>query len=502
MSSIGSPRTLIPLLATDSASSIICSFIYNGLLKYDKNLNLTGDLARSWEVLDNGRKIIFHLKKGIKWHDGVEFTAEDVRFTYQKLIDPKVITPYSSDFQRIKRLAVRGKYTVEVIYKEPFSPALSSWTMPIIPEHILKNEDLNTTSYARHPIGTGPYKFHKWSVCRGIVELTAFKDYFEGKPFVSRIVFRVIPDTATLFLEVLTQGVDNASLTPLQYLKHANTPLFRKHYRKFTYPSHGFLYMGYNLNNFFFRDKRVRQALNYAVDKNEIIKAVYLGQAEVSTGPFTRDSWAYDFNSRPAEFSPLRAKELLKQAGIYDSDSDGILDKNGRPFKFTIFTNQGNMERKMAAEIIQKRLADIGIKVSIRVVEWTVFIDRIIKKKKFDAVLLGWSLSQDPDVYSLFHSSQTSEGEFNFIGYKNPEVDELLVQARREFDKERRKELYYKVRRLIYDDQPYMFICSPYSLSCIHKRFIGVCPKKGGYWYNFIKWWVPKQKQIHITAGF
>jgi len=333
-----------------------------------------------------------------------------------------------------------------------------------------------------------------------MVELTAFKDYFEGEPFISRVVFRVIPDTATLFLEVLTQGIDNASLTPLQYLKHADLPLFKKHYRKFSYPSHGFLYMGYNLDNFFFRDKRVRQALNYAVDKNEIIKAVYLGQAEVSTGPFTQDSWAYDYSSRPAEYSPKTAKKLLKQAGIYDSDGDGILDKEGRPFKFTIFTNQGNIERKMAAEIIQKRLADIGIKVDIRVVEWTVFIDRIIKKKKFDAVLLGWSLSQDPDVYDLFHSSQTGEGKFNFIGYKNPQVDELLVEARKEFCQDRRKKLYYKVRQLIYDDQPYMFICSPYSLPCIHKRFVGIKPAKGGYWYNFIKWWVPKHKQMYISA--
>ncbi len=492
--SIGQPKTLLPLFASDASSSVICSFIYNGLLKYDENLKLVGDLAQSWEVSDEGKRIIFHLKKNVKWHDGVEFTADDVKFTYEKYIDPNVLTPYGGDFKMIKEVDVKDKYTVEIVYAEPFSPALESWGKSIIPKHLLEDKDLNSSDFARNPIGTGPYKFRKWDL-NGQVELVAFDDYFEGSAYIDRVIFRVIPDTATIFLELLAGNIDNASLTPLQYLKHTQTHIFTDSYKKFHYPSNSFLYLGYNLDNHFFKDKLVRKALNFAVDKKEIIKAVYLDQADISTGPYTRESWAYDDSFGYDEFSPVKAKEMLKEAGFTDSNSDGILDKDGQDFEFTIYTNQGNLERKMAAEIIQKRLSDIGIKVNIRSIEWSVFVHNIIKNKSFDAVLLGWNLTLDPDLFDIFHSSKNNPGEFNFIDYKNDDVDQLLVEGRREFDIKKRKEIYKKVRDLIYDDQPYMFICSAYSLSAIHKRFQGVVPKEGGYWYNFIDWWVDKKDQ-------
>ena len=493
--SIGSPRILIPILASDSASAEVCSFIFNGLLKYDEDLNLVGDLAQSWEIQEEGKVIIFYLRKGVFWHDGGEFTAEDVEFTYKKLIDSSVPTPYSGDFERIKNLEILDKYTVKIIYKEPFAPALSSWTMGIIPKHILEKEkNLLTSRFSRNPIGTGPYKFKKW-IPQQKIELVVNENYFEKRPNIDRVIFRIVPDTATLFLEILAEGVDNAGLSPLQFLRHTNSPQFKKNYIKFRYPSNSFLYLGYNLTHPLFKDKRVREALNYAVNKEEIIKAVLLGEGEVSKGPFTPESWAYDSGFKAWDFSPQKAKMLLSEVGFEDKDGDGILEKRGKPFKFTIITNQGNLERQKVAEIIQAQLKDIGVKVEIKVVEWSVFIDEVIRKRKFEAVLLGWSLSRDPDIYDIFHSSKTAPSEFNFVGYNNKEVDRLLVEARRIFDRERRKKLYYKINKLIYEDQPYMFLYVPNSLSCLHKRFRGIKPAKAGYWYNFIDWWVPLKEQ-------
>jgi peptide/nickel transport system substrate-binding protein len=157
--SISDARTLVPILASDSGSSDITNMVFSGLVKYDKDVRIIGDLAESWDILNGGLTIVFHLKKGVKWHDGAPFTSKDVEFTYKKLIDPNVKTPYSGDFERIKSLEAVDDYTVKVDYKEPFSPALSSWGMPVMPYHLLKDADLNNTPFARHPIGTGPYKF-------------------------------------------------------------------------------------------------------------------------------------------------------------------------------------------------------------------------------------------------------------------------------------------------------------------------------------------------------
>ena len=492
--SIGDARSLIPILASDSTSAEICGMIFNGLAKYDKDIKLTGDLAESWEIKDAGLTIIFHLRKGVYWQDGTPFTAQDVEFTYQKLIDPLVRTPYSGDFKEVKSLEVLDPYTVKVAYQEPFSPGLSSWGIGIMPQHLLEKEDLNTAKFSRNPIGTGPYKFKIWK-SQERIELAGNKNYFEKAPYISRYIYRIIPDESTLFLELQAQGLDYSGLSPLQYQKQTNTPFFKENYRKFRLESFGYTYLGYNLSHILFQDKRVRQALNYAVDKNEIIKTVLLGLGKVCTGPFVPESWAYNQQVKEAEFSPIRAREILSECGWADHNNDGILDKDGRSFEFTILTNQGNLERQRAAEIIQARLKDIGIKVKIRVVEWSVFLTEFIDKRRFEAVLLGWSLGREPDCYDIWHSSKTKEGEFNFVGYVNPEIDRLLEEGRRTFDQAKRKEAYARIHQILYQEQPYMFLYIPDSLTAVSSRFQGIKPEPIGIGYNFIDWWVPKAKQ-------
>ncbi len=492
--SIGDARTLIPILASDSASADICSLVFNGLIKYDKDINLIGDLAESWQVLDNGLTIIFKLRKGVLWHDGEEFKADDVEFTFKKLIDPNVKTPYSGDFEKVKSLEVVDDYTVKITYKEPFSPGLASWGMWIMPKHLLEKEDFNKTAFSRNPRGTGPYKFKFWKSQEKIV-LVANKDYFEGAPYLDRYIYEIIPDEATLFLQLLVEAIDFSGLTSFQYRFQTNTKFFNHTFNKYKLPSFGFTYLGFNLKSELFKDERVRQALDYAVDKNEIIKGVLFGLGEACTGPFIPGSWAYNKDIKTRQFNPGKAKELLSQAGWLDHNADGWLDKDNQNFEFTIITNQGNDQRKTVAEIIQKRLADIGIKVKIKILEWSTFISEFIDKRKFDAVLLGWSLSRDPDNYDIWHSSKTKEGEFNFISYSNPEVDELLIKARRTFNQEERAGYYKKIHEIVYEQVPYMFLYVPDSLPVVHKRFRGIVPAPLGIGYNFIKWYVSANEQ-------
>ena len=492
--SIADARTLVPILASDSASSEACGMIFNGLVKYDKDINLVGDLADNWEIKEEGLVIIFHLRRNVFWQDGHPFGARDVEFTYKKLIDPNVKTPYSGDFERIKSLEVIDDYTIKVIYKEPFAPGLASWGMSIMPKHILEKEDLNTTSFSRHPIGTGPYKFKSWKTQEKI-ELVANPNYFQHRPYIDRYIYRVIPDESTIFLELQTQGVDSAGLSPLQYTRQTDSVFFKKYYRKFRLPSFGYTYLGYNLNNPKFKDRRVRQALNYAVDKEEIIKMALLGLGRVASGPFVPESWAYNKNVVPVPFDPIRAKELLGQAGWQDTNGDGWLDKDGEIFEFTIITNQGNEERAKVAQIMQRRLKDIGIKVKIKIIEWSVFLTEFIDKRNFQAVLLGWALGREPDNYDIWHSSKTKEGEFNFIGYKNEEVDRLLIEARCTFDQGKRSAYYQGIQEILYREQPYMFLYVPDGLSVLHNRFQGIKPAPIGIGYNFIDWWVPRSQQ-------
>jgi peptide/nickel transport system substrate-binding protein len=492
--SIANARTLIPMLASDTASSGVASLIFNGLIKYDKNLNLTGDLASGWDVSEDGLEIIFYLRKNVKWQDGHPFTARDVKFTYEKLIDPKVPTPYSGDFHKVKDVSMPDDYTFKVVYKEPFSPGLSSWGMGVIPYHILKDEDLTKTKFSRDPVGMGPYKLKRWKTAE-LIELEYFEDYFEGRPCISRYVVRIIPDTATMFLELQTESVDFMGLTPLQYKRQTDGKFFKKKYRKYRYPSFGYTYLGFNLADKKFRDVRVREAIDRAIDKKEIIDGVLLGLGRVCTGPFVPESWAYNKDVEPVGYNPQEAKRLLADAGWEDSDGDGWIDKNNEAFEFSLITNQGNEQRKMAAEIIQKRLQEAGIKVKIRVLEWSTMLNEFINKKRFEAVLMGWSLARDPDIYDIWHSSKTKEGEFNFIGYDNDEVDRLLIEGRRTFDEKERKKIYNRIHRLIYDDHPCVFLYVPDALPVVHSRFHGIEPAPAGIGYNFIDWYVPGHLQ-------
>lgn len=485
-------KRLLPLLASDSASGQISGHIFNGLTKYDKNIQIVGDLAESWDISHDGLEIIFHLRKGVKWHDGVEFTSDDVLFTYQSVTDPNIPTPYGGIFGPVKKVEALDRHTVRVTYKEPFAPALESWGMGIIPKHLLSGKDLTSPEVNRNPIGTGPYKLKEWITGQRIV-LEAFDDHFKGRPNIDRFVARIIPDTSTMFLELKVGGIDFMWLTPQQYRLQVNTDFFKKHFQKFRYPSFGFTYLGYNLLNPMFSDKRVRQAIAHAINKEEIIAGVLMGYGVVSTGPFPPKSWAYNPDVKEFEYNPERAVELLLEAG-WKKNTEGLLEKSGRDFSFTVLVNHGNQARLLTAQIIKERLKNVGIEMNIKVLEWQAMLHEFIHKRRFEAVIMGWSLSKDPDIYAIWHSSKTGEGEFNFISYKNSEVDRLLIEGRQTFDIKERKRIYRRIHEILAEEQPYTFLYVPDALPVLHKRFKGVEIAPIGIWHDFINWYVPENK--------
>ena len=496
---IGDASNLIPLLASDSASHNIAGMVYNGLVKYDKDMNIVGDLAESWEISQNGLVITFHLRKGVKWHDGYPFTSADVLYTYQVTIDPKTPTAYAGDFLKVKRVEVLNDYTFRVTYAKPFAPALISWSSAILPRHLLSGKDITKSTLARHPIGTGPYMFKEW-VAGQKISLISNPDYFEGQPYIDGRITRIIPDSATMFLELRAQNIAMMGLTPLQYTRQTESNLFKNNFNKYRYLSFSYTYLGYNLKNPLFTDKRVRQAISYAINKNEIISGVLLNLGKPANGPYKPGTWAYNDKVKVYDYNPKKARELLHEAGWTKLNSEGVLEKDGKPFIFEIVTNQGNETRQKCAEIIQRQLKEIGIIVKIRVLEWSAFVTDFINKRRFDSVILGWTIPLDPDAYDVWHSSKTAPEELNFISYKNPEADEMLEKGRSTFDQKERKKYYDRFQEILAEDQPYTFLYVPEALVIIHKRFRGIKPAPIGLEYNFIKWYVPKDEQKYTMT--
>lgn len=490
-SSIGEPSTLNPVLASDSASNDITDLVFNGLIKFDKDLNITGDLAENWEVSKDGKTIIFHLRKGVRWQDGAEFTSKDVKFTYDVFMDPKTKTAYRSLFEPVKSITTPDKYTVKVVYNEPFAPALQYWGTSIIPEHLLKSKDINTVAFNRSPVGTGMYKLKNWETAQKLT-LESYQNYFEGKPFINGYVYRIIPDQSVQFLELKAGTLDSMGLTPDIYFTQAEKAAFKKNFNKYKITTFSYVYMGFNLKNPLFGDVKVRQALSYAVNRDELIAGVRRGLARKITGPFIPGTWAYNEKAREYNYDLEKAASLLAAAG-WVKDKDGMLEKNGRKFEFTLITNQGNKEREQIASIIQQQFAKLGIKVSVRILAWNIMLSEFIDKRKFDAVVMGWNTGLDPDCYDIWHSSKTAENEFNFVSYANKEVDRLSIQGRTTFDMEKRKAAYRRIHEIIADEAPYIFLYSPYGLPAVHKRFHGIKEAPAGIRYNYREWYVPAQ---------
>ena len=314
--SIGEPSILIPMLAGDSASHEVAGLIYNGLIKYDTDLSIIGDLAESWNISPDGLVITFRLKKGVKWTDGVEFTADDVMFGYKTIIDEKTPTPYKEDFLQVKKAEVLDRYTFRITYEKPFAPALSSWgNLVVLPKHLLEGKDITKSELTRKPVGLGMYKLDRWTPGQEVI-LDSNKNYFEGRPYINRYVYKIIPDPATMFLELQAGGIDMMGLTPIQYTKQTDTDIFKQNFQKFRYPVFSYTYMGFNLKHPWFKDKRVRQAIAHAIDKEEIVDVVLFGLGSPATGPYVPNTWVYNSGTKKYDYNLEKAKKLLKRGRV------------------------------------------------------------------------------------------------------------------------------------------------------------------------------------------
>lgn len=499
----GEPTGLIFMVSGESASSVISSYIFNSLLKYNGSLDLEGDLAESWTISSDQKTITFTLKPNLKWADGEALTSEDVLFTWQLVTDEKTRSPYASDYQLVKKAEAIDPLTFQVTYEQAYAPALDSWSgLQILPKHLLKDQDIHTTAFARNPVGSHHYQLDKWNHGENI-QLSRNANAAVGSANIDKLVTRIIPDNSAQFLELMAGNIDSMGLDPIKYSRIIPVrPKLKTKLNLYKELGNSYTYLGFNLKHKPFDDIRVRKAINHAIDKQEIIDGVYLGLGINIASPYKPGTrWSHPA-LQPYTYNPGLARELLKKAGFTDSDGDGILERDGKPFAFEIITNQ-NKEREKSAVIIQRRLKEIGIDVKIRAIEWASFISRFINTGDFDVVILGWGLGLDPDQYNIWHSSQQAPGQFNFVGYNNPKVDKLLEQGRIEMNADKRMQIYHAFAKELLQDSPIVYLSAGYGLTAIHKRVQGIVDPipAAGVGYDYHKWYIPQTLRRNLITA-
>ncbi len=471
------PSRLNPILATDSGSSQIADFIFSSLVKYDENAtNIIGDLAEDF-YFENSTTLIFHLKKNVKWHDGEAFSAKDVAFTFKLINDDSVVSPYTSTFRMVKNVEVLDDYTLKVTYKEPYFKALETWMMGILPYHLLKDEkNIMSAAFNTAPIGTGPYRLTRLEYSKGI-KLTAFKDYFDGEPKIKTLSFHVVSDPMTRFLMLKSGELDVGSLEAMQYERQVDKSFFKR-FQAIEQISHSYTYLGFNLRLKKFQDPRVRRALSLAIDRQELVNILFLKHGQVCHGPFLPGGASFNADVKSPKQDIQKAKALLKEVG-YDA-------KN--PFRFEIVTSNSSSIRPYAVQILQQQLSKIGVEVSIRIMEWQAFLNMVVFPRKFETVLLGWSLSLSPDPYLLWHSDNDKAGAFNFVGYHNDRVDTLIETMQKTIERDKLGKIQQEIFKEIVQDDPYLFLYIPNSITVVDKNIKNIKPTINGIWYNQIEW--------------
>jgi len=477
----------------------------------DKRESLMKDKTKIMPIFEHNPVILFHLRTGVRFHDGHEFDAGDVKFTYESIMNPKNLSPRTSDFEPIKTVEIVDRYTVRVVYKRLFSPAINAWLMGILPEHLLNDKalqremeerDLSETARAsfgmrdsqfnRHPIGVGPGRFVEWQSDE-FVHLTRNDDYWEGPPQYKEYYYRVIPDSMTQEVEFLTGAIDSYRPEPHQVARYKTD----ENYQSFSSLSFAYTYIGYNNRKALLANKRIRQALGMAINVDEIIEYVLYGEGKHITGPYPKNTPWYDHSIKPVPYDPEGAKRILNELG-WRKNASGWLEKDGKEFEFNLITNNGNLQRKAIMTIAQNSWHKLGIKCNTQVFEWAVFLKDFVNPGLFDAVVLGWSMGIDPDLFQIWHSSQAGPNQLNFVGYNNPIADQLIVQIRQEYDIVAQRKLVHQLHRIIADDYPYTFLYAPLSNIVLDKKIVmiendgsytKIKPTKTGNIFFYFKQW-------------
>jgi len=500
--------TLNPLLAIDDASFMVTNQIFNSLIErafVDGQLGYKGDLAEEWNVSPDGKAIYFRIVRNATWHDGYPLTAEDVKFTLELYL--KEPLPQSPFFRVIDRVETPDNYTVIIRLKQPsptFIPlALAFWrNHMILPKHLYEGTNITTNPYNLRPIGSGPFKFVEWRKGDYIL-LERNENYFKaGLPCLDKIIFKQLPNTEAMLSALSTGEISAVTLVPEVNLDQVRSMAGVKLFPIFT--GLGLvLYIGINTQKYPLSIKEVRQALNYAINREEIIKLALGGVGRVQRGIFSSELGPFHNPDVGYDYNPDKANQILDSLG-FKRGPDGIrVTPNGTKLSFRLFFTAGDLPRMRASEIVKEQLKRIGVEIIPQSFDWPTLRDMITVKYDFDLVWFGHATGPDPDrLYVYYHGSAIQPGNWNYIRYNNSEVNKLWDLSRTIVDQNKRAEIFREIEKIVMEDAPVIPIQERVLYAAHREDFQGFPP--GPYWYaNHMEriWWTKGSIRSPWEAG-
>ncbi|MDN4075363.1 ABC transporter substrate-binding protein [Fictibacillus terranigra] len=466
--------TMDPRLSSDTSSKRVSELAYDGLIRLSDNLEAEPSLATKWDN-PNPTTWIFTLRKNVNFQDGTPFTAEDVKYTFDTLLDPNLKAPSAILYEPIKSVDVVNKYQVKFTLKQPYAALLSYLDIGIVPKHIGEKND---KSLANHPIGTGPYKLVKWSKNNKIA-FEANPKYWGGAPKTKKITYYIIPDNTTRVASLESGDVDlvHSPVSPQDISRIKQNDKLKVVETQ----GLGFTYLNFNVKNKILSEVKIRQALSNLVNKDVISSKIYKGMDKPGKSPLIPASWAYTDNVPTFDYDVKRAKALFKEAGWQDSDGDGVLDQNGKKLKFTLSTHSEDPNRVQTVEYLQNEFTKAGIETKVTTNEWPTF-SASLTEGKFDIALVGWLNLVDPDraMYNQFHT----DGGGNYGKYSNRQVDVLLEKGRTALSQAERIKVYQKAASIVTEEAPYDVLLYQGYIAMYNKNLIGFKPYPSGSFYR------------------
>ncbi|HOH11440.1 MAG TPA: ABC transporter substrate-binding protein [Candidatus Paceibacterota bacterium] len=507
---IGPARFVNPLLAVSDADRDLTSLVYSGLVRVGPKGNFIPDLAKSYEVSEDKLTYTFHLKDNLRFHDGAPLTADDVRFTIEKAMDPAVKSAKRANWNGVS-IEQPGPKTIQLTLKKPYPAFLENATLGVLPSHLWQNT--SAESFPLHEqnleaIGSGPYKLSKITKdSNGIptaYELKAFSDFALGKPRLEKITIGFYKNEEELVEAYKNGQIDSlGSLSPalVKELEESGQRVVKS-----TLPRVFAVFFNQNHNSVFL-DATVRKALNLAVPRQEIVENIFHGYAEPLEGIFTST------NGEPTKTDLAAAKKMLTDAG-WKLNDQGVMQKTTKASKdkpaatqvLTFSLATSNIEElKQIAEKLKANWTALGAKVEIEIYESNDLNQNVIKPRKYDALLFGEVMGRDSNPYPFWHSSQRTDPGLNIAMYTNAKVDRLLEEARQTSDLEERNKKYFEAETEIKKDQPVAFIYSPYFLYLLPSNIMGVSlptlTNPAERFVNIHKWYVRTDKVWKIFAN-
>jgi peptide/nickel transport system substrate-binding protein len=457
--SIQEPNMLNPLLSDMLATSEVARLIFNGLVTTNDKGEWMGDLAvqvptvQNGGVSQDGLTVIYKLRQDVVWHDGVPFTAQDVVFTWQTIMNPKNSVVTRDGYDKIASILAQDQYTIEIKFKEYYAPYLTLFST-ILPKHILESVDINKSQFNRAPIGTGAFKFKEWRIADAII-FEANPAYFRGKAHLNTFVYKIFPDPNIMLTQLKSGEIDivsNVNFTQFDQVKAVSG------YSTMISPNMIWEHLDFNLDNPLFQDVRIRKAIALGIDRQALVNQTLRNVASPAFGDQSPLSWAYNPAISAGGRDVTAARDLLIQAG-WKQGPDGIFMKDGQKLSFSLVTTSGNKVRETVAEAIAGQLREVGIIMEIRLIDGPLFFSDILKNRRFETAMYAWVAGLDPNNKNLWNSqkipSSTNgyEGQ-NYPGWRNAEVDFLTEQGARAVDLDARKLVYFRIQEILIQESP------------------------------------------------